>query len=205
MVYTTLELISILDTAIKRSVEIQCACSPLREPEADHADWETIFEFNAKNSQTALESYWQLREQIHAYQLEHQVSGLVSDQWTYQGKTIEAFCVHDQLIAILGDEQVLIQQTPGLIKWWVEVTQGMNLLWYSPTSECKDDYCVDYEEIWRLAPLAQWASISICDAMTFEINMWLCWGEDVSSPESKLFSAMPIPNTAEDLERCLSV
>lgn len=129
MTYTTSELISILDTAIKRSVEIQCACSPLRLPGEDHADWETIFEFNAKNSQTALESYWQQREQIHAYQLEHQVSGLVSDEWTYQGKTIQAFSVHDQLIAIPGDKQVLIQQTPQLIKWWVEVTQGMNL-WY---------------------------------------------------------------------------
>ncbi len=66
MTYTTSELISILDTAIKRSVEIQCACSPLRLPGEDHADWETIFKLNAKNSQTALESYWQQREQIHA-------------------------------------------------------------------------------------------------------------------------------------------
>ena len=203
MSYTTLELISILDTAIKRSVEIQCACSPLREPGAEHPDWETIFKFNAKNSQTALESYWQLREQIHTYQLEHQVSGLVCDEWTYQGKTIEAFSVHDQLIAIPGDKQVLIQQTPGLIKWWVEVTQGMNL-WHQPTSDSKDDYCVNYEEIAPLAPLAQWATVSVCDAMIFEINMWLCWGEDASSPESKLFSAMPIPNTAEDLEQRLS-
>ncbi len=104
---------------------------------------------------------------------------MVSEQWTYQGKTIEAFSVHDQLIAIPTDKQVLIQQTPQLIKWWVEVTQGMNL-WHQPTSDSKDHYCVNYEEIAPLAPLAQWATISICDALTIEINMWLCWGEDAS-------------------------
>ena len=204
MTYTTSKLISILDTAIQRSIEIQCACSPLRLPGEDHADWETIFKFNAKNSQTALESYWQLREQIHAYQLEHQVSGLVSNECTYQGKTIEAFCVHDQLVAIPNDKQVLIEQTPQLIGWWGEVTQGMEL-WYSPTCDNKDDYCVNYEEILQLAPLAEWASVSIYNGLTIEINLRLCWGDDADSPESKLFFAMAIPSTAENLEQCLNV
>ena len=78
-------------------------------------------------------------------------------------------------------------------------------LWYSPTCDNKDDYCVDYEEILRLAPLAQWASVSIYNGLTIEINLRLCWGDDASSPESKLFFAMAIPSTAEDLEQCLSI
>lgn len=187
--YNTEQLISILDTAVNRSVEIQCACSPLSAPEAETADWEIIHKFNAKNAAAALEGYWQLREQIHNYQHEHQISGLIAEERTYQGKTIKAFSVHEQLISILGDKEVLRKQTPKVIEWWVEVTQGMEL-WHSPTFNREDDYRVSLEEILPLAPLVEWAEISVSNGLRTEIDLKLCWGEPDPYPESKWFCAI---------------
>jgi len=204
MTYDTEELVSIVEAACAQSIKIQSACSPLKGPGTEHPDWEEILELNTKNSLSALEGYWQLREQIHCYQRQHKISGLVSRAWTYQGCKISVFSVHDQLISVPGDKRILIHQTPDVIHWWMQVTQGMDL-WHSCSSDEQEHCQVLEDEIFPLAPLAEWAEISIWHGSYPQINLWLCWGNPQPyHPESHLFYATNPLTSIEKLEQCLN-
>lgn len=122
------------------------------------------------------------RAQIHAYQQEHQVSGLVWHDCCFQGRSIRIPELHPQLAATPQDKLTLVAAKPAILNFWRESILNLNL-WLAggeprPTTQ-------DHVEV--LADHSEWAEIT---AARTELYLTLCWGNpkechcDWSRPKS---------------------
>ncbi len=156
------------------------------------------------------EAYWFVREKIQEFQREKGISGIVWREVSYRGKTVRVPSVHDQLVSIPGDKEILIVATPDILSWWAEVTEGMNLWMSVPSDDERDEKCVpiNLEEILVSAPLAEWAEVHLWEypetnivnvetnerwtEPTFELNLELAWG----IPENVPYAGHPESGSA---------
>lgn len=109
------------------------------------------------------------RQQIHQYQQDHQVSGIVWRSVSFLDKSLKFPEVHNQLIPIEGDKEILIKAKSSVISFWREVTQEMKYYLArernSPITEGL------LEQLYREG---EWAEL---DAGREEIYLGLCWGD----------------------------
>ncbi|MBL1211033.1 hypothetical protein [Geminocystis sp. GBBB08] len=108
------------------------------------------------------------RQQIHEYQQKNQVSGVIWRTINFQNQTFRCPEVYNQLIAIDGDKEILMDAKTSVLNFWRDVTQGMKyyLSGDKNTLISKDKLELLYQEV-------EWAEL---DAGKEEIYLGLCWG-----------------------------
>lgn len=133
------------------------------------------------------------RQQIHEYQQKHQVSGVVWRKVTFKGQTISFPEIHNQLIPIEGDKEILTDAKFSVIEFWQKVTEGLKYyLSGDRTSSITESIL---EELYQEA---QWAEI---DAGKEEVYLGLCWGNPKeyiykwAKPESGFHRIIAAENT----------
>jgi hypothetical protein len=109
------------------------------------------------------------REQIHHYQREHSVSGLVWHTCRFQGRSHQFPELHPQLIPLPSDKLMLVQAKPGVMEFWRNSIAGLRL-WQSGSPPRQ----VDLARVNQWIAEAEWAEI---DATRSELYLRLCWGD----------------------------
>lgn len=173
MTYTTEQLIEILDRELRENWQgkriVLSSAERINDPVVAKAlNLEKISKVFA---------YQDFRRQVHQYQQQYQVSGIVWRTSTFQNKTIRYPEVHNQLIPVEGDKEILIEAKESIVAFWREVTEGMNFWLVSPPGSqfSKDRHQkISHEYMERLVQQAEWAEI---DAARTEIYLGLCWGD----------------------------
>jgi hypothetical protein len=109
------------------------------------------------------------REQIHHYQREHNVSGLVWHTCRFQGRSHQFPELHPQLISIPSDKVALTEAKAGVIDFWRSSIDGLRL-WRSGSPPLP----LERSTIERWIEEVEWAEV---DATRSELYLRLCWGD----------------------------
>jgi hypothetical protein len=164
MTYTTQQLIEILEQELRATWKgeriLLSSADRIDNPVIAKAlDWQKV---------SKVFVYQDFRRQIHEYQQQHRVSGIIWRECTFGGKSIRFPELHNQLIAVPGDKEMLIAAKESVLDFWREMTQKMNF-WlvanrYRPIAA---------DSIEELIQEVEWAEI---DAAQTELYLGLCWG-----------------------------
>ena len=165
MTYTTEQLIEILDQELRANWKgeriVLSSEKRLNNPAVAKAmDMEKISKVFA---------YQDFRSQIHEYQREHQVSGVIWRECNFQDQSVMFPEMHCQLTAIESDKQILMGAKDSVLAFWHKVTTGMNL-WLA--GDPPEKITLEIVELWKTE--AEWADI---DATRTEVYLGLCWGD----------------------------
>lgn len=112
--------------------------------------------------------YRDYRRQIHQYQRNNQVSGIVWRNIKFKEQSIRFPELHNQLIEVEGDKQILMEAKQSVLDFWHNMTTDMRFyLSGNPHQEVSQSYLqLLYKE-------AEWAEI---DGGKDELYLGLCWG-----------------------------
>lgn len=164
MTYTTEELIKFLELELRATWGGQRLIFNTSEKLANPVVAKAI----DLNKTSKVFVFRDFRQQIHQYQRDHQVSGVVWRSVSFQDKSLEFPEVHNQLIPIEGDKEILIQAKSSVIDFWREVTQGMKYYLAGDRTSAVTDGVL--EQLYREG---EWAEL---DAGQEEVYLGLCWG-----------------------------
>ncbi len=164
MTYTTQQLIDILDNELKATWKgervLLSSGDRLENPVIAKAlNWQKVSKVFA---------YQEFREQIHEYQREYNVSGIIWRVCCYRGNVLRYPELHNQLISVPGDKEILIKAKESVLNFWWEMTQGMKF-WLSAHRRRP----ISLDSIEEFAQETEWAEI---DAARTELYLGLCWG-----------------------------
>ena len=171
MTYTTDELIQILDRELKENWKgkrvVLSSARRINDPVVEKA-----LNMDRVNKVFA---YRDFRSQIHEYQQNHRVSGIVWRTCTFDQKSITYPEVHNQLIPIPGDKEILMGEKPAILDFWYQTTQNMKFwLVNNQIAHNKRHHLpVSREYLQKTIAQTEWAEI---DAARTEIYLGLCWG-----------------------------
>jgi hypothetical protein len=140
-------------------------------------------------------AYQDFRRQVHEYQQEYQVSGLIWRDCHFQGRSVRFPELHNQLIAVAGDKERLMAAKTEILEFWQICTQGMGF-WLAAHHHrpLRPDSLADFIQE------TEWAEL---DATQSELFLGLCWGNpqdyqyDWAKPESgyhRIVAAMNQPS-----------
>jgi hypothetical protein len=164
MIYTTEELIQILEEELRASWQgeriLLSANQRIKDPVLAMALGEDKI--------SKVYAYREFRDQIHRYQLQHQVSGLVWRECNFQGKSLRFCELHNQLIAVPQDKEILKAVKVSVLEFWRQATQGMSFWLVRKHLELVSDRQVE-----QFAQEAEWAEV---EATRQELYLGLCWG-----------------------------
>ena len=121
MTYTTQELIEILDRELKASWQGKRIVLSSRERINDPV----VSKLLDMKQVSKVFAYQDFRNQVHQYQKQHRVSGIIWRNCHFNEQTICFPEIYNQLIPLEEDKQVLIQAKDSVINFWQEVTAGM--------------------------------------------------------------------------------
>lgn len=122
------------------------------------------------------------RAQIHNYQRQHGVSGLVWNTCHFQGQSLRVPELHPQLIAIPDDKLALTAAKPAIIQFWRAAIPDLRL-WLAG----RPPQPATLDQVDDLIAACEWAELS---AARTELYLTLCWGDpkdchyDWAKPES---------------------
>ncbi|MEO1341785.1 MAG: hypothetical protein AAFV28_11745 [Cyanobacteria bacterium J06635_13] len=176
MTYTTNELIEILDCELKENWKGQrvvlSSAQRINDPVVAKA-------LNMKQVNKVF-AYRDFRSQIHEYQRQHQVSGLIWRSCTFNQQSITYPEIHNQLIPVEGDKETLIAAKDKILDFWSQVTSQMNL-WlvnHRQDSQGKHHQLISADYLSKMITQTEWAEI---DAARTEVYLGLCWGDPQES------------------------
>jgi hypothetical protein len=127
-------------------------------------------------------AFQDFREQIHQYQREHNVSGLIWRECRFQGHQVWFPELHSQLTAIPADKASLMAAKSTVLTFWH--TASANLRVWRAGHEPKE---IARETLVKSMQRAEWAEVC---ATREELYLSLCWGNpkeyycDWAYPES---------------------
>jgi hypothetical protein len=113
-------------------------------------------------------AYQDFRDQVHQYQRQHRVSGIVWHQRSFAGETVRSPEIHNQLIAVEGDKDLLISARSTVLNFWHHVTANLDL-WiagYDPQPTTR-------QAVADIIARTEWAEI---ETARTEVYLSLCWG-----------------------------
>ncbi|MDJ0718947.1 MAG: hypothetical protein QNJ54_32765 [Prochloraceae cyanobacterium] len=172
MTYTTQQLIEILDRELRANWRGQ----RILLSSTDRIDNPVIAKALDPQKLSKVFAYQDFRQQVHQYQRQHQVSGIVWRMSTFQGKSVRTPELHNQLIAVTGDKETLMAAKESILAFWAEVTEKMRF-WLASTQPTyslgNNRKSIATDQIEELIELAEWAEI---DAAREELYLGLCWG-----------------------------
>ena len=189
MTYTTQELIEILDRELKAS----CQGKRIVLSSKERINDPVVSKLLDMKQVSKVFAYQDFRSQIHQYQKQHRVSGIIWRNCHFKEKTICFPEIYNQLIPIEEDKQVLIQAKEPIISFWQEVTVGMKF-WLAnvPGKKGQGDretggqgeqenktktthhLKISAEYVDKLIRQSEWVEV---DAARTEIYLGLCWGD----------------------------
>lgn len=187
MTYTTQELIEILDRELKANWKGERIVLSSEE----RINNPVVAKFLNMDRVSKVFAYQDFRRQIHEYQQEHQVSGIIWRNCNFKTKTINYPEVYNQLIPVEGDKEILVSAKDSILAFWYEVTVEMNFwLANAPARDNRLDresiksqklkvpanihQQISGEYADKIVRQAEWAEI---DASLTEVYLGLCWGD----------------------------
>lgn len=165
MPYSTQELIQILDEELKANWKGQ----RILLSSAERLDNPVISLAIDMKRVSKVFAYQDFRTQIHQYQQQYQVSGVVWRETTYQGKSIRFPEIHHHLIPVEGDKEILEAAKDSLLAFWWEMTEGMQF-WQALERSTP----ITADKLQQLIDATQWAEIDLGHK---ELYLGLCWGD----------------------------
>ena len=168
MTYSTKELIEILDRELKENLKgkrvVLSSAERINDPVVAKA-----LNMNQVNKVFA---YRDFRSQIHKYQHNHQVSGIVWRTCTFEQQSITYPEIHNQLVPIPSDKEILLGAKSEILDFWYQATAKMKF-WLVNNNK-NDHQSISFEYLQKLIQQTEWAEI---DAARTEIYLGLCWGD----------------------------
>ena len=164
MPYSTQELIQILDQELR----VHWQGQRLLLSSVEHLSNPIIAKALGPKKLSRVFAYRDFRAQVHEYQRQHQVSGLMQRQCTFNGQSLEFPELHNQLIAISSDKEKLMAAKGRVIDFWQQATQGQTL-WLAGGDPKK----TSASNVEHLIEQAEWAEM---DVGCKELYLELCWG-----------------------------
>jgi hypothetical protein len=113
-------------------------------------------------------AYRDFRAQIHEYQRQHQVSGLVWRVCRFNGYQVECPELHNQLIAIPQDKETLRAVKPRILEFWQKATANL-WLW----EEGNPPTLIDAQTVQERVREVEWLEV---ETTRRELILNLCWG-----------------------------
>lgn len=172
MTYTTDELIAILDCELKENWKgnrvVLSSKQRINDPVVAKA-----LNMDRVNKVFA---YRDFRSKIHEYQHQHEVSGVIWRTCTFAEQSITYPEIHNQLIPIEGDKEILISARSKILDFWHQVTSRMNFWLVNQRIDRFGNHhqLISTDYLHKLIAQTEWAEI---DAARTEIYLGLCWGE----------------------------
>lgn len=178
MAYTTEQLLDFLDQELRATWKGERVVLS----SADRIDNPVLSKAIGADKLSKVFAIQDFRAQIHDYQHEHGVSGLMWHTCQFQGRSLRVPELHPQLIAIPADKLALVGAKPAIVEFWRQSIAGLRL-WMAgnqpqPTTP---------EAVEQLIAASEWAELS---ATRDELYLSLCWGNpkdchcDWAKPES---------------------
>ncbi|MBD2106414.1 hypothetical protein [Nodosilinea sp. FACHB-13] len=178
MAYTTEQLLDFLDQELRATWKGERVVLS----SADRIDNPVLSKAIGADKLSKVFAIQDFRAQIHDYQHEHGVSGLMWYTCRFQGRSLRVPELHPQLIAIPADKLALVGAKPAIVEFWRQSIAGLRL-WMAgnqpqPTTP---------EAVEQLIAASEWAELS---ATRDELYLSLCWGDpkdchcDWAKPES---------------------
>ena len=170
MIYTTNELIEILDRELKENWKgkrvVLSSAKRINDP--------VMAKALNMNQISKVFAYRDFRRQIHEYQQNNQVSGIVWRTCTFASQSITYPEIHNQLIPVRGDKEILIAAKPEILDFWYRATAEMKFWLVNNNANYKEHHQpIDRKYLRKLIDQTEWAEI---DAARTEIYLGLCWG-----------------------------
>ncbi|MEM8828495.1 MAG: hypothetical protein AAGE96_03955 [Cyanobacteria bacterium P01_G01_bin.19] len=171
MTYTTDELIEILDCELKENWKgkrvVLSSARRINDPVMAKA-----LNMDRVNKVFA---YRDFRSQIHEYQQNHGVSGIVWRTCKFDRQSITYPEVHNQLVPIPGDKEILVNAKPEILDFWHRITQKMKFWLVNSNIVGRKNHheSIGFEYLQKLIAQTEWAEI---DAARTEVYLGLCWG-----------------------------
>lgn len=178
MTYTTEQLLAFLDQELRATWKGERVVLSSDE----RLDNPVIAKALGANQLSKVFAIQDFRAQIHDYQRQHGVSGLVWHTCRFHGQSLRVPELHPQLIAIPDDKLALAAAKPAIIQFWRAAIPNLTL-WLAgrPAQPTTLDH------VNALIEACEWAELS---AARTEIYLTLCWGDpkdchyDWAKPES---------------------
>lgn len=172
MTYTTEELIEILDCELRENWKGQRVVLSSKQRINDPVMAKAL----NMDRVSKVFAYRDFRSQIHQYQQRQRVSGIIWRTCTFDGQSITYPEIHNQLIPIEGDKEILVSARSEILDFWHRVTSQMNFWLVNPRSARQDirHQLISLDYLHKLIGQTEWAEI---DAARTEIYLGLCWGE----------------------------
>ncbi|MGP1385939.1 MAG: hypothetical protein ACTS2F_20435 [Thainema sp.] len=164
MTYTTQRLIEILDQELRANWRGERVLLSSDE----RINNPVIAKAIGTNKLSKVFAYQDFRAQVHEYQREHSVSGIVWRDCRYGNHTLRIPEIHNQLIAIPGDKEILMQSKAAALEFWWAVTQGMKF-WLADM----EPKPIAVEQVHYLIANTEWAELDIART---DLYLGLCWG-----------------------------
>jgi hypothetical protein len=128
-------------------------------------------------------AYENFRATIHAYQREHQVSGLIWPEITIGNATVKSPQIDDQLISVTNDLRVLRAARPRMLGFWYRATEPLAL--FLRVAGVTGFESIDRLDIKAIQDRSEWAVLT-CHGQneSLELILQLGWGkpEDAKYP-----------------------
>lgn len=164
-VYTTPELIAILDEELKANWRGE----RLLPSSGDRLNNPVIAKALGVEKLSKLFAYQDFRAQIHTYQRQHRVSGIVWKTCRVGETTLDLPEIHNQLVAIEGDKATLMQAKAQIMEVWDRVTRDMQLWLSRPDPEA-----LSVAQFQGLLHQAEWLELDVARS---EFYLGICWGD----------------------------
>ena len=171
MTYTTDELIEILDCELKENWKgkrvVLSSAQRINDP--------VMLKALNMGQVNKVFAYRDFRSQIHEYQQEHGVSGIIWRTCTFNQQSITYPEIHNQLVPIQGDKDILVAARAEILDFWHRITKDMNfwLVNNHTGNNGSHHQPITPSYLQKLITQTEWAEI---DAARTEVYLGLCWG-----------------------------
>ncbi|MCC0177848.1 hypothetical protein I4641_12760 [Waterburya agarophytonicola K14] len=171
MTYSTNELIQILDLELKENWKgkrvVLSSAQRINDPVVEKA-----LDMNQVNKVFA---YRDFRSKIHEYQRDCGVSGIIWRTCTFGKQSITYPEIHNQLVPVSGDKEILVGARTEILDFWYQVTKDLKfwLVNNNFVNHQSHHQPISFNYLQKLIQQTEWAEI---DAARTEIYLGLCWG-----------------------------
>lgn len=189
MAYTTQQLIQILDQELRATWKGERVLLS----SSDRLSNPVIAKALGAEKLSKVFAYQDFQRQIHQYQQDHRVSGLVWRQCEFRGNSVRLPELHHQLISVPGDKEVLVDAKSSVLDFWWQSTTAMSF-WQAG----HDPRRVEIDYVARAIDDAEWLEVT---AGQDELYLSLCWGNPKEChyqwawPESRCERIIAAPTT----------
>lgn len=106
---TTADLVEIIEQEFARSCDVIRVSSPVTNfrKQGYTEFWQEKWDLDVLCWTGAVDSFWDVRKAVQSYQVSQGISGIVSDALEVEGKRCDFPGLHDQLIMVDGDIDIL--------------------------------------------------------------------------------------------------